>query len=174
MLVAILISILILLILVATAHIWCRIIRRSPCCDKSLDSVDENWRENDERHPANIERGVASVTGFVLEATAPTSTRVLELSMQSSRKPLTMAQIERLPRKIVTDFRQTENCQSKKTVRYFIPKYILGNACTICMMEFESNDVLLNLGCGHDFHYDCIKNWLLVKNECPVCRSKVE
>ena len=77
MLVAILINILILIILVATAHVWCKIIRRSPCCDKSLDFVDGNRRENDERHPANIERGVASVTGFVLEATAPTSTRVL-------------------------------------------------------------------------------------------------
>ena len=112
MLVAIILSILILLILVATAHIWCRLIRRGRCCDKTLDSDGESRRENDQRHPANIERGVASVTGFVLEATAPTSTRVLELSTHSSGKPLTLTQIERLPRKIFTDFLQTDNGQS--------------------------------------------------------------
>ncbi|CAN1191874.1 Probable E3 ubiquitin-protein ligase RHG1A, partial [Linum perenne] len=27
------------------------------------------------------------------------------------------------------------------------------------------------LDCGHDFHIDCIKQWLMLKNWCPICKT---
>ena len=106
MLVVIIISILIFVVVVATAHKWCQIVRRSRCCDKNQNS--EHGRE---RCATNIVTGVASVTGFVIEATTPTSVRIPELSVSPIRKPMHAAQINRLPRQIFREIPQSE--QSK-------------------------------------------------------------
>ncbi|KAJ0818825.1 putative transcription factor C2H2 family [Helianthus annuus] len=43
--------------------------------------------------------------------------------------------------------------------------------CCICQEEYADGDELGALDCGHDFHTSCIKQWLLQKNLCPVCKS---
>ncbi|KAE8787409.1 RING finger protein 44 [Hordeum vulgare] len=43
--------------------------------------------------------------------------------------------------------------------------------CLVCLEEYKDNDLLGVLKCRHDFHTDCIKKWLQVKNVCPVCKS---
>lgn len=43
--------------------------------------------------------------------------------------------------------------------------------CCICQDEYKNGDDLGSLKCGHDFHTNCIKQWLLQKNSCPVCKS---
>ncbi|PKA55562.1 E3 ubiquitin ligase BIG BROTHER-related [Apostasia shenzhenica] len=45
--------------------------------------------------------------------------------------------------------------------------------CSICQEEYEINDELGKLGCGHSYHMYCIKEWLLQKNACPVCKTAV-
>ncbi|KAF7030307.1 hypothetical protein CFC21_041875 [Triticum aestivum] len=45
--------------------------------------------------------------------------------------------------------------------------------CSICQEEFEANDELGRLGCGHSYHVYCIKQWLSQKNVCPVCKTAV-
>ncbi|XP_027183829.1 E3 ubiquitin ligase BIG BROTHER-related-like [Coffea eugenioides] len=42
--------------------------------------------------------------------------------------------------------------------------------CVICQDEFKSGEMLGTLGCRHEFHADCIKRWLQVKNVCPICK----
>lgn len=37
--------------------------------------------------------------------------------------------------------------------------------------EYENNDKLGTLACGHEYHVDCLKKWLLLKNVCPICKS---
>ena len=46
--------------------------------------------------------------------------------------------------------------------------------CSICLSDVNvtDNDKLI-LNCGHMFHKDCIKNWILVHKTCPLCREKV-
>ena len=46
--------------------------------------------------------------------------------------------------------------------------------CSICGTEMDCNDKseVLALHCGHDFHTDCIKEWLEKKGECPYCRRR--
>lgn len=47
--------------------------------------------------------------------------------------------------------------------------------CSIAEMlqdTYEHQDEIGTLNCGHDYHADCLKKWLLVKNVCPVCKSE--
>ncbi|KAM7510394.1 hypothetical protein LguiB_009269 [Lonicera macranthoides] len=43
--------------------------------------------------------------------------------------------------------------------------------CCICLEGFHRGDLVGRLDCNHEFHYDCIKEWLLEKNTCPICKS---
>ncbi|XP_077244679.1 uncharacterized protein LOC143884781 [Tasmannia lanceolata] len=43
--------------------------------------------------------------------------------------------------------------------------------CSICQEEYEADDEVGKLECGHSYHIYCIKQWLLQKNACPVCKA---
>ncbi|KAL6010810.1 hypothetical protein ACLOJK_001252 [Asimina triloba] len=43
--------------------------------------------------------------------------------------------------------------------------------CSICQEEYEADDEVGKLECGHGYHIYCIKQWLLQKNACPVCKA---
>ncbi|KAI3702814.1 hypothetical protein L6452_28566 [Arctium lappa] len=45
------------------------------------------------------------------------------------------------------------------------------NFCVICQTEFEDQEKIGVLDCRHDYHSECIKKWLMVKNTCPICKS---
>ena len=42
--------------------------------------------------------------------------------------------------------------------------------CTICLEEYEENNELYQLQCGHYYHKECIDDWLLKHQTCPLCR----
>ncbi|KAI3516964.1 hypothetical protein L1887_16154 [Cichorium endivia] len=51
-----------------------------------------------------------------------------------------------------------------------------GNAscCSICLHDFEVADAAgIFPQCEHKFHPDCISQWLLNHNSCPVCRRSL-
>ncbi|KAG8632648.1 probable E3 ubiquitin-protein ligase RHG1A isoform X2 [Manihot esculenta] len=43
--------------------------------------------------------------------------------------------------------------------------------CCICQEEYNNGEDVGTLDCGHDFHTDCIKQWLMLKNWCPICKT---
>ncbi|KAL2482049.1 RING/U-box superfamily protein [Forsythia ovata] len=43
--------------------------------------------------------------------------------------------------------------------------------CSICQEEYETDDETGKLNCGHFYHIHCIKQWLLQKNICPICKK---
>ncbi|CAG8517484.1 7830_t:CDS:10 [Funneliformis mosseae] len=45
--------------------------------------------------------------------------------------------------------------------------------CTICLTGYESNDLLRDLPCSHDFHQDCIDSWFKNSDKCPICRRSI-
>ncbi|GFP84688.1 E3 ubiquitin-protein ligase mbr2 [Phtheirospermum japonicum] len=45
--------------------------------------------------------------------------------------------------------------------------------CSICQEKCKRGDDIGALNCGHHHHIQCIKQWLLHKNTCPVCKSAV-
>jgi hypothetical protein len=45
--------------------------------------------------------------------------------------------------------------------------------CSICLVDFETNDSVVALKCNHLFHKTCIVEWSCHKAECPNCREKI-
>ncbi|XP_047171969.1 probable E3 ubiquitin-protein ligase RHG1A isoform X1 [Vigna umbellata] len=43
--------------------------------------------------------------------------------------------------------------------------------CCVCQEEYKDGDDLGSLDCGHDYHTECIKQWLMHKNLCPICKT---
>ncbi|KAI5441607.1 hypothetical protein KIW84_010894 [Lathyrus oleraceus] len=52
-------------------------------------------------------------------------------------------------------------------------KHQIDKKCTICQEEYELDDELGMLNCEHCYHFQCIKQWLVLKNFCPVCKQEV-
>ncbi|KAF0971853.1 hypothetical protein FDP41_010076 [Naegleria fowleri] len=46
-------------------------------------------------------------------------------------------------------------------------------SCAVCLCEFEENDLLTRMPCGHVFHKDCIMPWIKDHNSCPTCRYEL-
>ena len=48
------------------------------------------------------------------------------------------------------------------------------SCCVICTEDIKEGDEIMLLKCPakHFFHGNCIKEWLLVKTTCPMCRSE--
>jgi len=49
-----------------------------------------------------------------------------------------------------------------------------SKACTVCQDDYNEQDELVEMPCGHEFHDNCVVNWLKLHNTCPVCRKAVE
>ncbi|CAJ1952009.1 unnamed protein product [Sphenostylis stenocarpa] len=52
-------------------------------------------------------------------------------------------------------------------------KHPVDKNCSVCQEEYEPNDELGRLKCDHSYHFQCIKQWLVHKNFCPVCKQEV-
>ncbi|CAO2817783.1 unnamed protein product [Amaranthus hypochondriacus] len=48
---------------------------------------------------------------------------------------------------------------------------IESEPCCICQEEYTDGEDIGTLDCGHDFHRECIKQWLTHKNLCPICKT---
>ncbi|XP_011073573.1 E3 ubiquitin-protein ligase MBR2-like [Sesamum indicum] len=53
-----------------------------------------------------------------------------------------------------------------------------GIICVVCQDRLHCHDdggegmmMIATLGCGHEYHVPCIKQWLLRQNVCPLCRT---
>ncbi|KAG5193472.1 hypothetical protein JEQ12_019833 [Ovis aries] len=45
--------------------------------------------------------------------------------------------------------------------------------CTICITEYTAGNMLRILPCSHEYHYQCIDQWLAEHSTCPICRGPV-
>jgi hypothetical protein len=45
--------------------------------------------------------------------------------------------------------------------------------CLVCQCEYEVDEQLRRLPCGHYFHKMCIDTWLQEKDCCPYCRKSI-
>jgi hypothetical protein len=49
-----------------------------------------------------------------------------------------------------------------------------SSRCTMCLEDFRLNERVHRLPCQHYFHHQCIVQWLLRHNTCPICRKPVQ
>ncbi|KAK4714704.1 hypothetical protein R3W88_020611 [Solanum pinnatisectum] len=43
--------------------------------------------------------------------------------------------------------------------------------CVICQTDYKDGEKIGILNCGHEYHEECVKKWLGVKNSCAICKS---
>ncbi|GMF70493.1 unnamed protein product [[Candida] boidinii] len=55
---------------------------------------------------------------------------------------------------------------------YPVRNYAPGDTCPICLMAYEDDQFVRELPkCNHEFHKECIDEWLSEgQNTCPMCR----
>lgn len=46
-------------------------------------------------------------------------------------------------------------------------------ACPICLSDFDHRSALGRTPCGHVFHENCARKWLLRRGTCPLCRERL-
>ena len=77
-----------------------------------------------------------------------------DLNRSIQQNYITKQELENFPTKTITCHNQ---CLQK---------------CSICINQYQKNDVLRQLKCKHEFHIKCIDNWLLNHSvTCPICRQ---
>lgn len=52
-----------------------------------------------------------------------------------------------------------------------ITKSIINEFCIICQDNIQLNDIIRTLSCFHRFHINCVDEWFIDKNICPLCKS---
>lgn len=50
----------------------------------------------------------------------------------------------------------------------------IDSSCPICMEEYQSDDQITKLHCGHYYHSECINEWLAKSAICPYCKQKID
>lgn len=45
--------------------------------------------------------------------------------------------------------------------------------CSICLEKFKKKEKKIIIKCSHEFHKNCIKEWLKNNNTCPLCRIEL-
>nr|XP_016439979.1 PREDICTED: E3 ubiquitin-protein ligase Praja-2-like [Nicotiana tabacum] len=67
----------------------------------------------------------------------------------------------------------THHSLAKDGVNPTIIADVEPETCAICQSEYEDEESIGKLQCGHEYHTDCIKQWLWRKKDCPMCRASV-
>ncbi len=60
--------------------------------------------------------------------------------------------------------------------RKYSNKKIMKTECIICLNElinYESENKIKKLNCGHRFHEECIGEWMENNTSCPFCREEI-
>ena len=74
-----------------------------------------------------------------------------------------------------TDLPQTYDSQGLINKNLFrnscITKSKLDEFCVICQDTINKHDIIRQLICLHNFHIECVDEWLLEKCICPLCKQ---
>ena len=45
--------------------------------------------------------------------------------------------------------------------------------CVICLESMNINDQIIKFNCNHIYHKKCISEWVLINDNCPICKDKL-
>ncbi len=52
--------------------------------------------------------------------------------------------------------------------------YIMAEDCVICLTPLSSPLPRYQLNCNHEYHRECITEWLKHNDTCPLCRRRID
>ena len=82
---------------------------------------------------------------------------------QDTRKPADKRAVEKLPVLKIGK----KHCKKGDDGKLEQP------TCPVCVSEIELGESAMFMPCGHIFHPECLKPWLIDHNTCPVCRHEL-
>ena len=47
------------------------------------------------------------------------------------------------------------------------------STCSVCLSDFQPQDLMLRLPCSHFYHKACVSMWFSQHNTCPLCKQNV-
>jgi hypothetical protein len=126
--------------------------------DASTSNADKN-----DRTPTRIPEPQATDEDVVLDAVKKMSVEDRKLFLSNVLKT------EKYKSSLaVLSVAGNESSSFRKVFQKFSP-----DCCSICLEEFRNGDEMCaspNQACSHVFHRDCILDWLLTHEICPICR----
>ena len=89
-------------------------------------------------------------------------TNNMGMNLQSTDRGASLANIQKFPKFYYTPahLRVMEDIGQSET-------------CTICLGDYEDDEQLRLLPCGHCFHAECVDAWLQINRICPMCKVDV-
>lgn len=117
------------------------------------------------------------------------ASRPFQEEVKQEEPKLTQKQIEKLPLSVYTEAKATKpnnlyfsrnreaatNSSSKFSLSQKLKEQTQPTSsqiCAVCIVDYKKGDLQRKLSCDHKFHKECIDKWLLIKNNCPVCKTK--
>jgi hypothetical protein len=74
----------------------------------------------------------------------------------------------------IHDDNDNNNSNEDANNSHIIDDNVNDNTCSICLDEFKNDDDICtsknNIHCPHVFHLECMMEWLMRHDECPLCR----
>ena len=64
-------------------------------------------------------------------------------------------------------------CDQMETVTISQDHVEAESACPICLIEFQLQESIKRLPCGHLLHSQCMNEWFRRTKTCPMCRHSV-
>ncbi len=76
------------------------------------------------------------------------------------------------------DGASTEEISSNTEMSVYNEQEFVGDQddakCVVCLGEYEAGDELRKLRCGHQFHVECVDEWLRRHKTCPLCVQEID
>lgn len=63
-----------------------------------------------------------------------------------------------------------EKEEEQQEIEYLTISRSENALCSICLCEYENEDLICKLWCNHIYHRDCVKEWLSLNAKCPLCK----
>jgi len=61
--------------------------------------------------------------------------------------------------------------EKQPVVPYVAEDFADNPTCSVCLDDFNAQVEIRKLPCGHCFHTKCLKGWLNMNRNCPLCRA---
>ncbi|KAI8337856.1 hypothetical protein BD560DRAFT_413009 [Blakeslea trispora] len=65
---------------------------------------------------------------------------------------------------------KSKSTQDQQTYQYLTLPQSEDAVCSICLCEYENEEFVCKLWCNHQYHKDCVHEWLGLNSKCPLCK----